>query len=93
MEVFRSEVQDHRRQLNTRTEEVEIMQTQLMTSEVMQTQLMMSEATCVWAERERNYLAEEVSRLAQEKAEAMQLAFDMQDDFDIESRRHGVPQR
>lgn len=42
-----------------------------------------SESALVWAEYERNSLAEDVPRLAQEKAKAVHFAFDLQDDFDI----------
>ena len=81
-EVFRSEARDLRRQLESRTEEVGILQGQLTSSE----------AARVRAERKRDSLAEEVARVTEEKAAAEQLASDLQDDFDVgvEEARHAA---
>ena len=79
-EVFRSEVRDLRRQLESRTEEVGILQGQLSSSV----------AARIQAEREHDSSVEEVARVTAEKAAAEQLASDLQDDFDvgIEEARH-----
>ena len=71
--VFRSEVRDLRRQLESRIEEIGILEGQLP----------MSEAARVRAECERDSLAEDVARATAEKAAAEQLASDLQDDFDV----------
>ena len=78
--VFRSEERDLQRQLESCIEEVGILQGQLSSSE----------ATRVRAERERDSLAEEVARVTTEKVATEQLAFDLQDNFDvgIEEARH-----
>ena len=62
-----------RRQLDTRTDEVNITHGQLTSSE----------AERVRAERAHDSLADEVARLTAEKAEAERLASDLQDDFDV----------
>ena len=81
-EVFQIEGRDLRRRLESRTEEVGILQSQLSSIE----------ATRVRAEGERDSLAEEVARLTAEKAAAEQLASDLQDDFDVgvEEARHAA---
>lgn len=63
VQVFRGEVQDLRRQLDTRADEMKIVQGHLMTSEV----------ACVQAELEYDSLAEDVTRVTQEKMEVVHL--------------------
>ena len=75
-------MRDLRHQLESRTEEIGILQGQFSSSE----------AACVRAERERDSLAEEVARVTAEKAASEQFASDLQDDFDVgvEEARHAV---
>lgn len=73
IEVFRDEVNDLRRQLDVRTDALEVSHSQLAASE----------AARVRAERERDSLVEEVARLSAQKAKAEQRVSDLQDDFDV----------
>ena len=79
-EIFRTEVTDLRRQLDARSDALE----------VSHRQLTLSEAAHVRAERARDSLAEENARLSSQLAEAERRASDLQDDYDVgteEARR------
>ena len=83
IKIFRTEVADLCRQPDARSDAMETSQSELASSE----------AARVWAKRERDSLAEENARLSSLLAEAERRAFDLQDNYDIETeeaRRAGA---